>query len=184
MAEKNPAGGQGRTYKYKRYSAGNVEWEYIDRLIDDIGEEKIKDQVYNALVWYVVESGRYKVFEYVLNGVTLVSPMALVALNNCLPDGCIWGQILAAGIGTFAAAAKSFSKLHDKRVNYRRAAEAIKSETTLYINHAGRYGVEDGRDALFVERIENIRKTENASWVKIETEADSGKDSGKGSGED
>ena len=159
----------------KRYSSSKVEWAYIDQLTNAICNEAIRNQVYNALVWYVIESSRYKFLEYFLNGVTLVSPSLIMLLNECGSQDCKWGPIAVTGIGTFAAAAKSFSKLHEKRVNYRTAAEAIKSETILYIRHAGIY-VAVERDTLFVEKIDLIRKEENASWVKLESDKNKGQD--------
>ena len=151
----------------RKYSASKVEWEYIGRLINAINDQNIKDQVSNALEWYVIKAARYRMLEYILNGVTLVVPAILVLLNKCVENDCMAGQLITAISGTFAASAKVFSKLHDKRVCYRRAAEEIKNEAVLYIHQTGIYEVEN-RNVIFAERINVIRKRENSSWMEIE----------------
>lgn len=151
----------------KKYSSSSVEWEYIGQLLNSVENQNIKNQVGNALEWYVIKANRYRLFEYILNMLTLIVPAVLVVLNNCLPDDCMAGQLGVAVLGTFAAAAKSFSRLHDKRICYRGAAECIKSETALYINKMGVYKNEDSAE-IFVTNINKIRKEENNSWIKIE----------------
>lgn len=153
----------------RKYSASRVEWEYIGRLINAINDQNIKDQVSNALEWYVIKATRYRMIEYILNGVTLVVPAILLLLNKYVENDCMAGQLITAASGTFAASAKAFSKLHDKRICYRRAAEEIKNEAVLYIHQTGVYKVEN-RNAIFAERINAIRKSENSSWVEIEND--------------
>lgn len=153
----------------RKYSSSKVEWEYIGQLIDAINNPYTKNQVRNALEWYVIKACRYRTMEHILNGVTLAVPALLVILNKCVPGDCIVGQLVTAASGTFAAAAKSFSKLHDKRICYRRSAEEIKSETTLYIHQAGIYEA-GNRNTIFVNRINEIRRNENNSWAEIEND--------------
>lgn len=153
----------------KQYSAGKVEWMYIEQLVQGIEDEKVKNRIYNVLVWYVIKAERYKLFEYLLNALTLAVPTVMMILNMAFPADSILGQGAIAGVGTFAAAAKSFSKLHEKRINYRKAAESIKDETTLYINRVGAYAGTDQK-AVFLEKIELIVREENAGWVKMEKE--------------
>lgn len=164
----------------KRYSSSRVEWEYIGQLTDAIDNPNTKNQVRNALEWYVIKASRYRTIEHILNGVTLIVPAVLVILNKCVPDDCIVVQLLTAASGIFAAAAKSFSKLHDKRICYRRAAEEIKGETVLYIHQAGIYEAEN-RNTIFVSRINEIRKNENNSWAEIENNNGAGKTENSGS---
>lgn len=154
----------------KRYLSSKVEWTYIGQLIDAIDNWKIKNQIYNALVWYVIKSSRYRIYEYILNIINIVAPAMLMIFSKYASEDCFEGQLIIAIVGTFAAAAKSCSKLHEKRICYRSAAEAIKSETVLYINHVGIYASEE-RDTIFVKNIDQIRKEENIHWVKLETVA-------------
>lgn len=154
----------------RRYLTSRVEWEYIGQLIDAIDNPNTKNQVRNALEWYVIKASRYRGIEHFLNGVTLVVPAVLVVLNNYMSEECIIVQLITAASGIFAASAKSFSKIHDKRICYRRAAEEIKSETILYIHRVGNYDT-DKRNAIFVSRINEIRKNENNSWVEIESDS-------------
>lgn len=151
----------------RRYSASKVEWDYIEQLVNAIEDVHMRELVNNALQWYVIKAGRYRLFEYTLNAVTLIVPSVLVVLNQCAPSNCAAGQLLAAASGTLAASAQAFSKLHDKRIAYRMAAENIKSETALYIQMADKYKTE-GRDLLFVKRITEIRANENGRWAEIE----------------
>ncbi len=153
----------------KKYSSSRVEWEYIGQLLDAIENQNVRNLVGNALKWYVIKASRYRLFEYILNALTLIVPAVLMILNKCVPDNCMMGQLVIAALGTFAAATKSFSKLHDKRVCYRSAAEFIKSETALYINRVKIYKRED-REEIFVNNINKIRKRENDSWIEIEND--------------
>lgn len=153
----------------KRYSSSRVEWDYIGQLLDAIENQNIRNQVGNALKWYVIKANRYRLIEHCLNTLTLIIPTVLMILNKCMPEECIAGQVVVAVLGTFAAAAKSFSKLHDKRIRYRRAAEFIKSETIRYINRVDVYREKD-RNEIFVINIDGIRLEENNSWIEIENE--------------
>lgn len=153
----------------RRYSASKVEWDYIEQLVNAIEDVHTRELVSNALQWYVIKAGRYRMFEYILNAVTLIVPSALVVLNQCVEGGSVAVQLVAAVSGTLAASAKAFSKLHDKRVSYRTAAESIKSETALYIHRADIYKTEK-RDALFIKRIIEIRRNENGKWAEIEND--------------
>lgn len=151
----------------KKYSSSRVEWEYISQLLNAVENRNLRNQVGNALEWYVIKANRYRMFEYILNLLTLIVPAVLIILNNCLPENCIAGQLVVAVLGTFAAATKSFSRLHDKRICYRGAAEHIKSETALYINRVGVYKNEDSEE-MFVTNINKIRYEESNRWIKIE----------------
>lgn len=151
----------------KKYSSSKVEWEYINQLLNAIENQNIRNQVGNALEWYVIKAGRYRLVEYILNTLTLIVPAVIMILNKCMPDNCMAGQLVVAVLGTFAAATKSFSKLHDKRICYRRAAEFIKSETALFINRVGVYKRENSAE-IFVNNIIKIRKEESNSWIEIE----------------
>lgn len=151
----------------KKYSSSKVEWEYIGQLLNAVENQNIRNQVGNSLEWYVIKANRYRLFEYTLNLLTIIVPAVLIILNNFLPENCMAGQVIVAALGTFAATTKSFSKLHDKRIGYREAAEHIKSETALYINQVGVYKNEDSAEILVVN-IDKIRKEENNRWIKIE----------------
>lgn len=152
----------------KKYLSSKVEWEYISQLLNAIDNQNIRYQVGNALEWYVIKASRYRLYEYALNALTLVVPATLLILNKCVPnDGMVWQSVVAVS-GTFAGAAKSFSKLHDKRVCYRRTAEFIKSETVLFINNVGIYENEDSAKK-FVNKIIRICNEENNNWAKIES---------------
>lgn len=151
----------------KKYLSSKVEWTYIGQLINAIDNWMIKNQVYNVLVWYVIKSSRYRIYEYILNIINIAAPAMLMIFGKYVPENSFEGQLIIAIVGTFAAAAKSCSKLHEKRVSYRSAAEAVKSETILYINHVGKYASEE-RDIIFVQAIDEIGKEENINWANLE----------------
>lgn len=153
----------------RKYSSSSVEWEYIGQLENAIENQNTRNQVSNALEWYIIKASRYRMIEYCLNAVIIAVPAILVVLSECVETNCIASQLFTAISGTFAASAKSFSKLHDKRICYRRAAEEIKSETVFYIHKVGIYKVAD-RDTIFVNRVNEIRRNENSNWAEIEGE--------------
>lgn len=167
LYSKNKVESKGGTKMKRNYIISKVEWEYIKGLIEAIAEYKIKNQVENNIVWYAARANTYRIFEYTLNAITLISPICLVIINECFNGDSLWGQMVVALISTLASAGKSFSHLHDKKVSYRKTAEEIKNETELYNNYVGEYKGED-RTQIFVQKLVQIRKTENANWQKIE----------------
>lgn len=156
----------------RKFSSSKVEWIYIGQLLSAIEKENIKNMVYNALVWYIVKAKSYKALEHSLNVITLVVPILVVIINHYVGSNSIEAQIGVSITGTVAASARFFSKIHEKRIEYRMAAEQIKSETAQYINSIGEYN-EKNKDEIFIKRILKIRENENKCWEKIEKRSDS-----------
>lgn len=156
----------------RKFSSSKVEWVYMGQLLSAIENENIKNMVYNALVWYIIKAKFYKVLEHSLNIITLIVPILVVIINNYMDSDSKEAQIGISVTGTVAASARFFSKIHEKRIEYRVAAEQIKSETALYINKIGEYKGEN-KEENFIKRILKIRENENEFWKKIEKRSDS-----------
>lgn len=155
----------------RKFSSSKVEWTYIGQLINAVENKNIKNLLSNALLWYIIKAKTYKVFEYLLNIVTLIVPILVVIINNHVEADSIGEQMGVAIVGIMAAATRFFSKIHEKRVEYRVAAERIKCETGLYINEVGEYKGQD-RDEKFIKAIIEIRENENRCWEKMEKRGD------------
>lgn len=155
----------------RKFSSSKVEWTYIGQLLNAIEDRNIRNLLSNALLWYIIKAKTYKAFEYLLNIVTLIVPVLVVMINNHAEADSIGEQMGVAIVGITAAAARFFSKIHEKRVEYRVAAERIKCEAGLYINKVGEYKEQD-RDEKFIKAIIEIRENENRCWEKIEKRGD------------
>lgn len=153
--------------KISKFCASKVEWKYIYQLLEAIDEKNIRNHVANQVEWYVIKAERYKFLEYTLKCLTVVMPTLVVAIQQCLDTNNFWAQVIVLGGATITSASGTFLKLHDKRVVYRKAAEQIKEETMLYVNHAEQYSDEE-RDKNFVKKLNEISKNTNSKWSDIE----------------
>lgn len=165
----------------RKFSTSKAEWKYIEDLVESVNipsAPHIRALIENALVWYVVRAKQYKVVEYLLNGITVITPTVILVLNECLGDDSACGQILVSIVGTIAASAQSFSKIHEKRINYRKTVENIKIEVALYASEIGRYSASN-KNELFVQQICEFLKQEHAEWEKSEKKSETQEESKK-----
>lgn len=168
--------------RIRKFCASRVEWRYIYQLLDSIKNENIRDYVANQIEWYVIKAGRYKVYEYTLKLLAVVMPTLVTVMQQYFKPDNLLEQAVILGGATITSASGVFLKLHDKRVLYRKAAEQIKDETMLYINHATPYSADEHndcseRDERFVAKLKEISNCTNNIWGKIEDDkrSDAGK---------
>lgn len=151
----------------RKICASKVEWKYIDQLMAAIEDKNIRNYVANQVEWYVVKAGQYKFLEYTLKILTVVMPTVVVIVQKCLNPDDICTQVVVLGAATVTSASGTFLKLHDKRVLYRKSAEQIKEEATLFINHAEPYD-KAGSEKAFIVRLHEISGDANSKWGEIE----------------
>lgn len=151
----------------RRFCAGRVEWKYIDQLEEAIEDKNLRNYVSNQVEWYVIKAGRYRILEYTLKFLTVVMPTLVVIVQRCLDENNLVAQIIVLGGATITSASGTFLKLHEKRVLYRKSAELIKEETSLFINHAAPYDQEES-GKCFVMRLHEISADANSMWGEIE----------------
>lgn len=151
----------------RKFCASRVEWKYIDQLKDAIEDKNIRNYVANQVDWYVIKAGRYKILEYTLKILTVIMPTLVVVIQRCLDENNMLAQIVVLGGATITSASGTFLKLHDKRVLYRKSAELIKEETSLFVNHVAPYDKE-ACEKHFVMRLHEISASTNSQWGEIE----------------
>lgn len=151
----------------RKFSSSKLEWIYIGQLLEAIPDKMIENMIENALIWYIIKAKQYKALEILINIITIISPTAIVLINSYMIESSVEGQAFVALAGTVAASAKALSKIHEKRIRYRRAAEQIKYETERYISGVGEYALPN-RNVTFSEKLIEIRQLENNEWVKNE----------------
>lgn len=151
----------------RKLCASKVEWKYIDQLMEAIEDKNIRNYVANQVEWYVIKARRYKFLEYTLKILTVVMPTLVVIVQKCWNPKNICTQAVVLGAATITSASGTFLKIHDKRVLYRKSAEQIKEETTLFINHAEPYD-KDGSEKVFVVKMHEISANTNSKWGEIE----------------
>jgi len=84
-------------------------------------------------------------------------------VGNMSLSGFLSG-LLGVGVVLFTAIQQT-GKYHENWINYRQAAESLKSEQHLHTVGAGRYGDAEDPDRLLAERVEDILQRENQAWV-------------------
>ena len=75
-----------------------------------------------------------------------------------------WIPVITAVIVTVLASAQKTFKFQENWINYRTTCETLKKEIHLYRASVGEYLEAKDKEALFVERIENLISREHTYW--------------------
>lgn len=148
--------------------SGKIEWDYIEYLCHKIQNEVLRKRVKNSLEWYVIRSSRYRMFHLILSGIGIFIPpiTAYMTQNEILRN--IWSDwnALLMILCSISMTIISTSKLQEKRINYRRTAEQIKTEVNLYLNNVNPYS-ENNREKIFAKNLEKIIYVERMHWEEM-----------------
>lgn len=157
--------------KPQRKTLNQIEWEYVEQLIQGLADGQIKNMVANNLRWYLIRAKRYKLYSYILNITNIMAPMLIVIINILFDEKGLVGQIAIAVTGTITTALSACADIYEKRILYRKAVEDIKSESFLYLNRVGRYKGET-RDEAYAKKILAIVGNVNSKWQELEEKGD------------
>lgn len=135
---------------------------------------KMEDHKYIAnrlepqIAWYSKKSSRNKSFYYSFKLLEIVFAISIPFCAGYLEE---YHQlkIIIGSIGVIIAilsAVNILFKFHEKWINYRSTAEALKQEKYLYQGRAGIYAGEKPL-ALLVERSEYLISQENSNWNQV-----------------
>jgi hypothetical protein len=116
--------------------------------------------------WLEGKAAKAQARYYRLRLVTVVGAVMIPALVGLDPAGGTWEVVVRSATWTVSlvtaasAAVEGFFRFGERWRTYRRTAEQLKTEGWLYLQLAGRYGV-DGADhralySAFVNRVEEI----------------------------
>lgn len=129
-------------------------------------EAYVQGRYQDQVAWYdrtaQQNRARYATFQWALIVLAATLPVLI-------PIASQWVTIpvsVAVAIGT--AGLKTF-KFQENWLNYRTIAESLKKEQHYYNADVGDYQDADNKEALFVERVENLISRENTLWLMTHT---------------
>ena len=133
-----------------------------------------RDRLEDQMRWLGAKAARCQRMHKRLRIAQLLSAAAIPFVNG-------WQQDLPHLLGTMSFSAflsgllglavvllmaiQQTGKYHENWINYRQAAEALKSEQHLHTVGAGHYAASADPDRLLAERVEDILQRENRTWV-------------------
>jgi Protein of unknown function (DUF4231) len=175
---------------------------YVDQLCETFGTQiegldaltpaqraYLSSRWLDQLSWLEAKSAKAQRRYYALRMVTVVGAVMIPALVGL--DGLAdpWDDIVRAAtwivslVTAASAAVEGFFRFGERWRTYRRTAEQLKTEGWLYLQLAGRYGVDGaGHNSLysaFVNRVEEI-VTSDVEVYLTEIAADRAKSNGEG----
>lgn len=158
-------------------TAYRQERRYIREVLDQIGNPGVRTRVYDLLLWYIRQAHRCRLLYYFFKAVTIVLP-ALVMIVTSSSNGLaiwadeIWGTaanlLVAAlsGLTGVASGLLALTRCDENWLRYRRSADKIKGELSLYLVGAGHYREASTRDENFITELERIAGEEGEDWGK------------------
>ncbi len=134
--------------------------------------EYLTNRYDNQIEWYSNKASGNKILYYSFQWGVIILSASVPVLVATISKKYQWITIAIAillAIGT--AALKSF-KFQENWINYRTVSETLKKEKHFYDASLDDYTDSEGKQALFVERVELIISSENSLWVTTHTKKD------------
>ncbi len=142
-------------------------------------QKYLKERYYDQVNWYDTKSAhnqkRYRRLQWGLIIFSAITPV-LITLDWRLPSHAILGWIpiiTSVAVAIMTAALKTFG-YQENWMNYRTTCETLKKEIRLYEAGIGDYAGAKDKEAVFVERVENLISRENTLWLTIRKEQGKG----------
>lgn len=141
---------------------------------DDYMRLRVDDQI----AWYDDKSAKQKKWFYTLRLTTLIASISipftagLVTYSHCF-------LILTSLLGLVSATSEgiaSFTKVHEKWIQYRSIVEGLKHEKYMFQMQSGIY--DDSTidlEKTFVSRVETFISSENINWASMNSNQKEGK---------
>lgn len=133
-------------------------------------DDYMKLRVDNQIRWYDNKSTTQKRLFYLLRLLTLVSSI-FIPFTAGLVEYSSGFLILTSVLGLVSAISEgisSFTKVHEKWIQYRRIVESLKHEKYMFLMRAGIYDdSEVDLEKTFVSRIESLVSSENINWANM-----------------
>jgi len=138
-------------------------------------QKYLKERYYDQINWYDTKSMQnqkwYKRFQWAIIILSAITPV-LITLDWRLPSNSVlgWIPIITSVLVAISAAALKTFQYQEQWLNYRTTCETLRKEIQYYDAGIDEYAVVSDREALFVERVENLISRENTLWVHIRKE--------------
>ena len=138
-------------------------------------QKYLKDRYYHQVNWYDVKAARnqrqYKRFQWGLIIFSALTPV-MITLDWSLPYQTVlrWVPLVTSVfVAIMTAALKTFG-YQENWINYRTTCETLKKEIQFYEAGISDYSSVNDKEALFVERVENLISRENTLWLSSRKE--------------
>ena len=132
----------------------------------------LKERYYDQINWYDNKSlWNQKWYRRLQGGLIVFSAMTpvLIAIDWRLPTYPLlrWIPIITAVLVAILASALKTFKFQENWINYRTTCETLKKEIYFYEVGIDEYANAEDKEALFVERVENLISRENTLWLSV-----------------
>lgn len=132
-------------------------------------ETYLGDRYQGQIDWYDTKAAQnqtvYAWMQWVVIVLAAMTPILIELRLEAFMDG--WGHVAtvtATIVAILTAGLKTF-KFQENWISYRTTCETLRKEKYFYDAAIGEYAAADDREALFVERVENLIARENTMWV-------------------
>ena len=138
-------------------------------------QKYLKERYCDQINWYDAKSlqnqKRYRRFQWGLIIFSAITPV-LITLDWRLPAHAIlgWAPIVTSVLVAIMTAGLKTFGYQENWINYRTTCETLKKEIQFYEASVGEYSGANDREALFVERVENLISRENTLWLSTRKE--------------
>jgi hypothetical protein len=138
-------------------------------------QKYLKERYYDQTNWYDTKSlWNQKWYRRLQWGLIVFSAMTpvLIAIDWGLPTYPLlrWVPIITSVFVAILASALKTFKFQENWINYRTTCETLKKEIQFYEAGIGEYANAEDKEALFVERVENLISRENTLWLSVHKE--------------
>ena len=138
-------------------------------------QKYLKERYYDQINWYDNKSlWNKKWYTRLQWGLIILSAMTpvLIAIDWRLTDYSIlkWLPLIAAVLVAVLASALKTLNFQENWINYRTICETLRKEINFYDAGIGEYSNAKDKEALFVERVENVISRENSLWAPVHEE--------------
>ena len=138
-------------------------------------QKYLDERYYNQIEWYDARSSQcqrwYEQSQFALIVFSAMTP-ALIAIDwRSSPSSLLsWLPIVTSILVAILASILKTFKFQENWISYRTTCETLKKEIHFFEAEAGEYADSEDKQALFVERVENLISRENTLWMSTQRE--------------
>lgn len=135
-------------------------------------QKYLKERYYDQINWYDNKSLQnrtwYRCLQWGLIVLSAMTPV-LIVIDWRLPTYPVlrWVPVMTSVVVAILTSALKTFKFQEHWIGYRTTCETLKKEVHFYEAVIGEYANSEDREALFVERVENLISRENTLWLTV-----------------
>lgn len=138
-------------------------------------QKYLNKRYYSQIDWYDNKSSwnkkRYEWFQWSLITLSAMTPV-LIAIDWSLSayPSLKWLPIVTSVLVAVLTSALKIFKFQENWISYRTTCETLKKEIYFLGARIGDYASVEDREALFIDRVENLISRENTLWLSVHKE--------------